>query len=1255
MEVFVRNVPHQATSKDLQRAFVGPLGECGIQEFHVDKIRDKPLAILTLLNKNCGQQFLHTYGVPQNSPRDVQSTKSVRCSGRPLICALSRNAPHDHAIQSLAYEAARKPSNALVTLNASNALVPLNSSNALVPINALVPATTRPENHASRRFRTRELQCGQWGYEGDRLVFITHYKRTTHGSITFGRKEAILLLGDTNAQHVRIDLSYNHCDSVVIGSTNDPTICITLRIPQKFYEVHGEDVLTAGLAALVISNTAARQKDIRKTRLSSIDDNHRKIAGVALVYRITLASRHELTAVTSLLSRSRYPISAISMPTKVQIPQETWARSKERLDLELADMKRFGNAPFKVRFQLDGLARNGRLSPRIILDLLPRVETLLDGYSTGAVLTALMKLHKNMPNAGPGIDAEDLSVEGLTYMLIHFAMAYDPQAPDNVYELSKRHAHVELIHRVVITPAGAYLEGPVPEPTNRVLRQYAGQTDNFLRIVFQDEDGGNVHYDPRASNALIYHERFKGILDCTFNIAGLGFSFLGFSHSSMRSQSCWFMAPLWDRDALRLMYAPQVIKRLGDFSNIRTPAKCAARIGQCFTDTAASIEIDGAEIFHLSIIERNGRDFSDGVGTISQELLSNVWQVYGTRRQLKPTVLQIRFRGAKGVVALDSRLQGRRLCLRSNMEKFSGSTSRTLEICGAALKPLPMVLNRQFVKILEDLGVPTDSFLELQRHAVDRLRCRLNNVNNTAGLMDEIETTRAARISELITRLDEIGVDFRADAFLYSIVEMAVMTKMRDIKYRGRIPVEQGATLYGIMDETGFLEEGEIYVAMEAGPDGGRHTIVRKRIVVTRSPAMHPGDVQLVNAVEVPDTSPLKDLRNVVVFSSKGQRDLPSQLSGGDLDGDLYNVVWDPRLMPEFAVVSADYPKVTPFELNRQVTSKDMSDHFIRIMETDQLGILCNVHMQLADQFDQGTFSAECIKLAGMASTAVDYSKTGIAVNMKECPKYNRYRPDFMSPSPRFIVSGEGYLDLEEDDQDDDDAFEGLDSERRPYHYYESQKALGLLYRSIDERKFLVGMQQNQRLLIGNAPSVPMLERVLEYAMHWGTQYGLQYQNYMTLARNIRSTFEENLLDIMYAECPTTIGCLSEMEVFSGSILGRQGGAQGKPLRELSKNMRKRFEPVVDYAVKRIIYGDGTIKMITDLDDLYDVPAERELEALPRAIACFKVAVEEAGWVDKHAGEMKSFAYVAMRVCLQELQRWRITTMGAFSMPKIDG
>lgn len=213
-----------------------------------------------------------------------------------------------------------------------------------------------------------------------------------------------------------------------------------------------------------------------------------------------------------------------------------------------------------------------------------------------------------------------------------------------------------------------------------------------------------------------------------------------------------------------------------------------------------------------------------------------------------------------------------------------------------------MILNRQFIKILEDLGISENVFLNLQDAAVEELRSRTDQAINIATFLEnDVECTKATGIPTLIRQLDEIGIDYRQDEFLYGVVEMAIVTKLRDIKYRGRIPVKGGVTLYGIMDETGYLREGEIYVVTETPPEGGRKVHVQPNVIVTRSPAMHPGDVQIVNAVDVPQYSPLKQLSNVIVFSQHGSRDLPSQLSGGDLDGDLYNVIWDERYVgPQF-------------------------------------------------------------------------------------------------------------------------------------------------------------------------------------------------------------------------------------------------------------------------------------------------------------------------------------------------------------------
>ena len=95
-----------------------------------------------------------------------------------------------------------------------------------------------------------------------------------------------------------------------------------------------------------------------------------------------------------------------------------------------------------------------------------------------------------------------------------------------------------------------------------------------------------------------------------------------------------------------LVFAQSVIKGLGDFTLIRSPAKCAARIGQAFSQTFSSVSIPPEAISELPDVKRNGRTFSDGVGTCSAAILDEVWKKFTQARGLKPTVLQIRFRGA---------------------------------------------------------------------------------------------------------------------------------------------------------------------------------------------------------------------------------------------------------------------------------------------------------------------------------------------------------------------------------------------------------------------------------------------------------------------------------------------------------------------------------------------------------------------------------------------------------------------------------
>jgi hypothetical protein len=75
-------------------------------------------------------------------------------------------------------------------------------------------------------------------------------------------------------------------------------------------------------------------------------------------------------------------------------------------------------------------------------------------------------------------------------------------------------------------------------------------------------------------------------------------------------------------------------------------------------------------------------------------VLHKIWNALNISQKHKPTLFQIRYAGAKGMISLDTRLQEDALLLRPSMIKFSGSDASDIEICGAAYRPLPMYLNR---------------------------------------------------------------------------------------------------------------------------------------------------------------------------------------------------------------------------------------------------------------------------------------------------------------------------------------------------------------------------------------------------------------------------------------------------------------------------------------------------------------------------------------------------------------------------------
>ena len=333
------------------------------------------------------------------------------------------------------------------------------------------------------------------------------------------------------------------------------------------------------------------------------------------------------------------------------------------------------------------------------------------------------------------------------------------------------------------------------------------------------------------------------------------------------------------------------------------------------------------------------------------------------------------------MIALDSRLKGMSVFIRPSMTKFRGSTSNDVEICTAAYKAGELRLNQQLIKILEDMGAGHQFFLGLQAKEIERLRSTTSSTENASRFLKSQSIGDRINLPRFLRKLLPLQLSFQDDNFLTNMVETAVLIQLRTLKYKAQIPVKDGFTLLGIMDETGILEEGQIFCIVDV--DGRARVITGNNgqpVIISRSPALHPGDVQLATAVTVPESSPLMQLRNCICFSQKGPRDLPSKLSGGDLDGDTFHIFFDQNAHVQESFPPADYDKQAPRELDRRVERQDMADFFVDFMKTDQLGYICNTHKMLADQSERGVNDERCIKLAEMASTAVDFSKTGIPV-----------------------------------------------------------------------------------------------------------------------------------------------------------------------------------------------------------------------------------------------------------------------------------
>ncbi|CAG8473367.1 2338_t:CDS:2 [Acaulospora colombiana] len=425
-----------------------------------------------------------------------------------------------------------------------------------------------------------------------------------------------------------------------------------------------------------------------------------------------------------------------------------------------------------------------------------------------------------------------------------------------------------MMKKVVISPTTMYILPPAMETSNRVIRHFKSYKDNFLRVQFVDEASGTV--GSAANNYAICH-RIYNILVNGIKIGDRHYEFLAFSSSQLRDHSCWFFAP---KSGLT---ADDIRAWMGDFSSNKNVAKYAARMGQCFSSTRAILTLQVNDIKEIPDIIRNRYNFSDGTGKISPALAHEIAKTLELKTT--PCAFQFRLAGYKGVLCQSRYLRGREIQVRPSQQKFN-STHNVLEIIRGSCM-ITAYLNRQAITILSALGVPDEVFIEMKDAQVLELDRMLKNENTAIRVLqqniDEYGMTRT--MAELV----KAGFLYHKDPYLVNLISLFRITVLRDLKKKAKIRVSDGAFLLGVLDETETLEGDQIYCCKSDPNNPNVRHVIEGPCVVFRNPCFHPGDVRVVTAV---NCKKLDHLVDVVVFPALGFRDLPSQLSGGDLDGD---------------------------------------------------------------------------------------------------------------------------------------------------------------------------------------------------------------------------------------------------------------------------------------------------------------------------------------------------------------------------------
>ena len=493
-----------------------------------------------------------------------------------------------------------------------------------------------------------------------------------------------------------------------------------------------------------------------------------------------------------------------------------------------------------------------------------------------------------------------IEVESIMTIYNNYKSEFKIEKSKQEKKTDKNKNEIYIMKRIIISPYFVKIRKESLHPSSRFLRLYY-KNNNFIKVEFQDEKESQLYshlgYIYSKSSNSGYSQLYTKVFTEGFNLCGKKYLFFFSPTNCMRANCIWLLEENEYKEKLCFYY-----NDLGVYSAMSDKSlkfsKAISRVGQNFTSTVAFYHKNKNISFDVEIIDdiisENNEIYNDGCGMISVDLMKDICKDLNKNKY--SSAIQIRYKGAKGVLVVNPKINGKKIILTKSMIKYNVNNSDNLEICRFARYSTGF-LNLQIIILLIINGVNKSKILNYAKKEMMNYRKYKIIKNNNKKLF--VENHDINKILSLIEKQDKNLI--KEKDYMSKIARSAyIYNRLSSISKKYRFHLKNCCFLFGVCDFFGILEKNQIFVQIHK--ENGNKKIIKGEVLITKNPCLSSYDIQKVEAI---DNHIIKEyfaefFENVVIFPSKGEIPLPSKISGSDLDGDIYWICWERSFVQQF-------------------------------------------------------------------------------------------------------------------------------------------------------------------------------------------------------------------------------------------------------------------------------------------------------------------------------------------------------------------